>query len=265
MEVASGRTTRTKVKADPGTRRARAAAKGAKAQEEKQEYLEIKRRLLEREKDNYTQLMLMKGKGGWWMMFGHSAIMYKYMVAKRLRLSVKLLPDSDYGVKSDEGCVSVRDLNKLEQRLKPARIYPIKITPKAAIFDLGERVSEQDYALMVREDEISLEMANRLILPEEHMTELNTKTKAAHKVIHEAVRKMDGVSREVFADEMERAVVRLQVMVLRTARGTMDVDECLAEAYDVTEDLYVYTMIMLNLRMLEAKKIYDIAEAVVAL
>ena len=254
-----------KVKADPGTKRDLESKKSIKVQELKIAYLEAKRRTLVYEKSNYTQLVLVKTHEGWWKMFGHSAVFYKYMVAKRMHISVKLLPDTDYDVVSEEGCISISDFEEFRRKMKLAKIFLVKITNSVAIFDLGERVSEQDYVLMIREDEVSLEMANKLILPEERMTELNTKTKAAHKSIHEMVRKMDGVSRENFANDMERSVVRLQILVLRVARGTTDVDDCLSQAYDIAEDLYGYALMTLNLRLVEAKKVYEVTETIVAL
>lgn len=234
-------------------------------QERKKIYLVDKKRLLEKEKDNYTKLMVLKCPDGWWKMFGHSAIFYKYKIADSLKVAARLLPDTDYDVVSEEGYIAIDDVERLKNKLKVLRIYPSNITERGWTFDLGERVTEQDYVLMLHEEDQRLERANRLITVNEHLVELNAKVKAVHKIVHECVRKMDGVSREVFAVDAERRVAELQVMLVRTARGSMKVDVCLKRAYDVAEELYGYIMIMMNLRLLEAKKIYELTEAVVSL
>lgn len=239
--------------------------------EERKIYFAVKRKALEYEKNNYTELVLvrtpdkLKNKKYWWKIFGHSAVFYKYWVGERLKIKVRLLPDTDYEVKSEEGCVSIDDIDKVKRLLKAIKIYPREETEWVTIFKLGERISEQDYVLMLQEDEMRLEMTNRLIQPKEHMTDLNAKLRDVLKLVHECVRKMDGVSRDVFGVDMERKTIQMQIEVLRTARGTTDLAYCLENIYDVAEDLYGFVLVLLNLRMMEAKKIYKLAEAVVAL
>ena len=246
--------------------------KSVDPREERKKYFALKKRLLEYEKSNYTEMVLIrtpdkikKSKKYWWKIFGHSAVFYKYWIGERLKHKIRLLPDTDYEVRSEEGCVSISDLDNLKQTLKTIHVYPSSETEKVVIFKLGDRISEQDYVLMLHEDNMRLEMANKLIQPKEHMTELNAKVKDVLSLVHECVRKMDGASRESFAGEMERKTVELQIVVLRAARGTIEINDCLERAYDIAEDLYGFVMVLMNLRMLEAKKIYGLAEAVVAL
>ena len=255
-----------KIKADPGTKRAADAIAVAKAQAARKKYYEIKERLLKFEENNYTQLVLIKSMDAdWWKMFSHSAIFYKYMIGERLKLTVNLLPDTDYHVKSKEGFVAIKDLVSFENKLKESKIYRLKTTSDTIIFDLGERVSEQDYQQMLREDMMRLEMANKLIVPEEHMVELNGKVRDLHEMIYTTVRKMDGVARETFANEIERTVAALQRKILRVSRGTADIDDCLADAFDATEELYGYVTNLITLKLLAPKKIYDLTVAIVAL
>ena len=245
--------------------RAKRVAEANEGQERKKVYLIDKKRLLEKEKDNYTKLMVLKCPDGWWKMFGHSAIFYKYKIADSLKLTARLLPDTDYEVVSEEGYIAIDDVERLKNKLKVLRIYPSNITERGWIFDLGERVSEQDYVLMLHEEEQRLERVNKLVNVDEHLSELNAKVKVVHKLVHEYVRKMDGVARDAFAIEANKRAAELQIMLVRAARGSVDVDRCLRFARDVAEDLYGYIMIMMNLRLLEAKKIYALTEAVVAL
>ena len=245
--------------------RAKRVAEANEGQELKKVYLIDKKRLLEKEKDNYTKLMVLKCPDGWWKMFGHSAIFYKYKIADSLKLTARLLPDTDYEVVSEEGYIAIDDVERLKNKLKVLRIYPSNITERGWIFDLGERVSEQDYVLMLHEEEQRLERVNKLVNVDEHLSELNAKVKVVHKLVHEYVRKMDGVARDAFAIEANKRAAELQIMLVRAARGSVDVDRCLRFARDVAEDLYGYIMIMMNLRLLEAKKIYALTEAVVAL
>lgn len=258
--------TKSRVKADSGTKRANRAKEAKKGQDRKKAYLEVKRRALNYEKDNYTQLVAIKSNNGdWWKLVGHSAVMYKYMVAPRLRLKPKLMPDSDYDEKSEEGVISIPDIDKFEERLKVGKIYLINSTEWTKVFDLGERVREEDYRLMVQEDEMKLKMANKLIMPEERMSELNNKAKSLLNIVHPAVRKMEGVARDVFGIEMDKRAVKAQMMILRAARGTVNVEDCLTETFDIAEDLYGYILVLMNLKLLDSKVIYNMAEAVVAL
>lgn len=257
---------KARIKADPGTERDKRTKKALQGQDEKLAYLEVKRRALRYEQENYTELVAIRTQNPkWWKLVGHSAIMYKYMVAPRLRLRPKLLPDTDYNEKSNEGIISIPNINKFEERLRLAKIFLTKETEWVKVFSLGERVSKEDYLLMVDEDELRTEMANKLILPEVRLAELNAKTKAVVNVIHPNVRKMDGAAREAFGSEMERKAVNLQLMVLRAARGTMDFEECLTRGFDIAEDLYGYTLVFLNLKLVEPKVVYRMAEAVTAL
>lgn len=257
---------KSKVKADPGTKRAERAKKAKEGQDRKKAYLEVKRRALNYEKENYTQLVAIKSKDGdWWKLVGHSAVIYKYMVAPRLRLKPKLMPDSDYDEISKEGVISISDIEQFEKNLKMGKIYLVNSSAWTKVFDLGERVSEEDYQLMLHEDEMRLEMANKLIMPKERLSELNNKVKTLLNLMHSNVRKMEGVARDSFGIEMDKRVVKIRIMVLRAARGTVDIEDCLTEAFDATEDLYGYIMALMDLKLLSPKVIYDMTEAVVAL
>lgn len=99
-------------------------------QERKKIYLVDKKRLLEKEKDNYTKLMVLKCPDGWWKMFGHSAIFYKYKIADSLKLAARSLPDTDYDVVSEEGYIAIDDIERLKNKLKILRIYPSNIAER---------------------------------------------------------------------------------------------------------------------------------------
>jgi|GEM_PF-1573850 len=257
---------KARVKADPGTKRAGAAESSKKGQELKKAYLEVKRRTLNYEKNNYTQLVVMKTQDGkWWKMFGHSAVIYENLIAPRLRLKAVRHVDTDYDEKSEEGFVGVPDIEKFQERLSFGKIYISNKTEWVRVFDLGERVAEEDYVAMLNEDKMREEMTNKLILPEVLLAELNAKAKKLLNIVHVNVRKMDGTARDAFGIDMERKVVKTQLMIVRAARGTWDVDDCLEQAYELMEDLYGYALIILNLQLMDAKVVYNITEAVVSM
>lgn len=110
--------------------RAKQAQSTQAGQERKKIYLVDKKRLLEKEKDNYTKLMVLKCPDGWWKMFGHSAIFYKYKIANSLKVAARLLPDTDYDVVSEEGYIAVDDIERLKNKLKILRIYPSNIAER---------------------------------------------------------------------------------------------------------------------------------------
>ena len=93
------------IKQKPSPAAKRQARKGlTKAQ--KEAYQKRKEFALKKEKDNYEKLCVIKYDDTWWRMFDHSALLYKYDVAKRLGLEVKIHKDKDFrGIrkKKEEG------------------------------------------------------------------------------------------------------------------------------------------------------------------
>ncbi|MBR0488439.1 hypothetical protein IJJ39_02070 [Candidatus Saccharibacteria bacterium] len=240
------------------TKKAKEEAKAAA----KKKYLERKEWAMNQEKENYSKIFLVKMiDDKWWKAFDHSAILYKYVVCASLKNKARVLPDKDYSFRSKIGCVSfqAQSLESLTEKMDVVGYKLVKSTPVIKIYDLGMKVSPEDFEEMVHRDEILLERTNKLILPEERVTDLLARAREVNKAIHEATRKVDAVSRVSYCARMDELSGRLIIDATRASRGTLDFGIFLKRVADILEELHGYTVIMTNLLLVEPKKIFDIA------
>lgn len=251
-----------KIKPDPGTVRAKRNEADLEAKRRRKIYLEDKKRLLELEKDNYTQLMLLKTHDGWWKMFGHSAVIYAKYVAPKTGVKAKLHLDTDYQVVSEEGYVSIDDLKTFEHRVKPVGVYLLSEKERGAVFELGIRISEEDYITMLEEERMLIERANKLLMPVENLSELADAINKTMTVVHTATRKADGVVRELVMMDMDKALLNMQVKTTRMATGTLKMETGFSELTDIMAMLNAMMVTELKMRLVQPKTLYDMSYAI---
>ena len=124
---------------------AKLKAEGLKTKASKAKYSQIKMKLnkayaenkalvMKFEETNYGYLALMRSTGGYYKMFGNSALFYVNSIAVKLGLKANLQTDGDYIAKSENGLVSVKDLGKMEDALKTIGVYKVRIKNKGGYF-----------------------------------------------------------------------------------------------------------------------------------
>ncbi|MBQ9017058.1 hypothetical protein IJ103_02340 [Candidatus Saccharibacteria bacterium] len=250
-----------------------ATEKSDTAEEQKRKaierYQENKRMLLEREQNNYSEIILLKDKpkgstkhNEWWNAFGHSANLLVYYIAENHPITFRKTADTDYGIRSEEGVVSIRDLNKFCKSMKAFGYTKGVFGAEMCIIKLGRKLTPEDYNSAITVEQRMLDRVNGLILPNEMMVELSTKIGELDGKVHEVVRKMDAQSREVYADEMEKITTRMVRHMVQVERGSYPVNEFLDELLEEIEELWGYLKIITNRRAYGIKKITQIGEKI---
>ena len=229
---------------------------------EKEFYEKMKERLLIREKNNYSEICVMREAGStWWKMFGHSAVIYSKKLAEEIGLSeVRLQVDQDYGLRSEEGWVAVKNINELVANLARINVLPEVDQDLSKIFKLGYALTEDAYVALLEQDERQIANTNRLILPEEKMVGLNAAIRDLLKTTHEGVRRMDAPSREAYGMPLEKNIVKMKVDLVLVERGVKSADEYLKEAKLLADEVMGYVGVLLDQKAIAIKKIAAIGQ-----
>lgn len=230
----------------------------------KQLYLEHKQALLEKEKDNYTKLYLIATPDGWYKLFSHSALFLSHYLKARMGKAYRLYRDADFGVQNDIGTVSIRG-DKLDEFMKRAEYAHLTLVKKwdgGLEFDIGERLTEEDVAAMIHEDELVIERANSMVLPHAMMPELLARMRELVKTVHEVVRVQSKMSQTAFLSDMERKATRMNMQAIAMARGAIKIDAALELLLDGTEALYEYILTMFDMDMIQPKKYYNVVKKI---
>ena len=222
-------------------------------------YYDLKRRLLQWEKNNYTQLAVLEDTNGMYKMFDHSAVIFVAEIARRLKMRAELVADTDFEMMSDKKVCLIHDMKVLERRLeKEAGIRRTSSELGVVVYNLGYKIEPGDYLVLEKQDEILRKNANKLVLPNEIYPSYRFELKKLARVIYEAVRKMDPIARTITGDEMLKSVVGLLSDFVEVANGHEDMDEYLARAVKTLRVLDANIMTAMEMEVLDAKKSYII-------
>ena len=212
-----------------------------------EKYKQLKERVLKREKENYSEVILLqdKEKPGdkrkrWWKAFGHSAYILKYKIGTIHKLTYNIQEDTDFGVRSEEGVVLIPNLDNFLGLMKRKGYEVSKQAKECVVVSLGEELTVEQYEELVAIDETMERRLHSLIRPEEMVQDLNGMVKELDKTMQEMTRKMDAQSQEVYANAMSRTTVWLKVKLILVARGSYDFKKYLEEATDRVEELWGY-------------------------
>ena len=89
----------------------------AKLAKERKSYRERKKQIMEKEKTNYSKVVVFRSVKGYWVAVDHSAIILAFVLAKPAKLRARLIRDNDFSVKSKLGMVPIRNLEKYKEAL----------------------------------------------------------------------------------------------------------------------------------------------------
>ena len=233
----------------------------AERRQAKEEYISRKRTLLKREEENYTKLYVIKCIDGWYKVFGHSAVILAKHVGRKVGKNYELNEDRDYGVRSEYGCVSIppTKVDDFKARMLRAGLKLQNEWENGLDYELGERISHEDLLRMIHEDELLAEKANTLVMPNEVLPDLRADMKILLETVHARVRRQEKSARAIFADDMERVAVKMNMLIIAASRGAVKVDECLMSLCRSMELLYEYATTMADLKMLSPKEYFGLA------
>ena len=184
---------------------------------EKARYLEVKKEVMAHEPKNFGKLYLIKstGKGNYWKMFEHSALLYHYKVAPRIGRDSRIYPDTDREYKAEHGTVSTSNIDSF---IKAVGILKTEVefrTDEVVIIKLDVRYKKEDIIKLYNIEKEKIERINTLVVPERLLPQLQKKIKLLSTRIHECVRKMESATREDFGAEMDRDVLWIHLNVIQ--------------------------------------------------
>ena len=251
------------------TKMRRAEQEQPERREAAEKYEEIKQKVLNREKDNFSEIILVQDKEipgskkkRWWKILGHSAIMLKYEVGKVHHLKFTIHRDDDFGPRSEEGAISVPDLEEFLSKMARRGMTEVKRGKEVVVVKMGYSIDRERYTQLLATEEHLVEHAGKMIRPVVICPALDKVTKEMDKQVHEMVRKMDRQSQDAFANKMEGITTQISVKLTRVARGSYDFEEFLDELEDAKEDLWGYVGIIMDRRAFELEKVAQVGEAI---
>ena len=222
-------------------------------------YLKHKMALLEKERDNYSKLYLLKTDAGWYKLFGHSALFLAKYLTNRVGKTYNLNFDNDYGVRDKSGSISVPG-NKIEEfkmRMQYAKINLVREWEYGLEFEIGEKLSEEDVVNLEAEDEYITAKANELVLPHAIMPELRMQVKEMTHLVHTTISNQSKLTKTAFLFDMEKEAVGMDRLVIAMGRGVIEIDECLEKLLEKVEIMYEYITVVADLELLPPKKYYN--------
>lgn len=225
---------------------------------EKGRYYDLKRRVLGWEKNNYTKLAVLDAGNGWYKMFGNSAIIYVCQIAKRLRLKATLVSDTDFELTTDQPVVLLRDFDSLTKHLAELSIHCGSLEDGVHVFDLGYKVDAADLTMMMKENDMLRERANKLILPSEMFPGLRNELRILSVYVYEATRKMNPTARIMAGDEMAKICSRMFENFVEAANGHHDMRQYLKTTVKDLRRLDAKLLMASDLRLFDDKKIYNL-------
>ncbi len=206
-------------------------AKPAKAGKnpEKQAYLERKEKLLTLEKGNWERIIFMRGTGGYWMLAGHSAVIFANQVAPELKIRVVLRKDTDFDHKSKEGVILLKNVEFYKTRLLNSGQAELeKAEENFILCRLKRKMSETEYDLLRRSKEIRRQKLEGMILKNSPMPKLNQGLTDTLKLTYKFYNKhSEKIERGFILDKLVDSVRMAHKAMLLAAREETPREEAL--------------------------------------
>ena len=212
--------------------------------------------LLEREKENFTNILALKCYNGWLKICDNSAMIVSVWLDGRLGRRYERKDDRGYGKHAKYGVVSIPpdQVGDFILRLAKAKI-PLSFDGEWVMeFNLGERVSKEDMVRMLHEDELIIDKVNKLVMPGEVLPGLRNAVKMLLVQIHCEIRDQKDSTKEIALNDMEREVISMNKKIIATARGRMEVEMCFECVGRFVEEMFENVTTMSDLRLITAKQ-----------
>ena len=242
----------------PSTRQARTKG-AAEGQLRKKNYLKLKAYVLKVEPKNYSKLILLHEKDGWWKMFGHSALMFHYDVAKWINYPAKLLPDSDYDHRSEEGVVNIRDIFELDSRLAAVKINVLDMHSAYRTYNIGKKYSPGELEAFQKTKDLEEAKVNKIIIPKQTFPDLYTQLRDLTTKVYFTTRLFNTYARAVMGEPMLEAVVgAMREYSLFVHEVGMSREEYLQYVVDAMHKIEGLMAPVVELRLVPNQRIFQI-------
>ena len=236
--------------------------------EERIEYLqkdeEYKKKLLKKEAMNYTRVYVMKNWDGWLKVYDHSAVIVGKWLDGKLGRSYHVNEDRGYGEVAAYGAVSIPpvQVGDFVRAMLNASLKLVNETDDELEFELGERVPQEDMVRMLHESELIDAKANEIVLPKEKLPNLKASTAVLIDLLYSLIREQKSGVKEVFLDDVEQRAVKMNKMVILTARGTIKLGKCLKDVLAAADELHADAKTMRELKLITARQYLELVNRI---
>ena len=226
---------------------------------QKQKYFRIKSFALKREDENFSKLFIIHEKDDWWKMVGHSAIFFHYDVSNWINMKSKLLPDSDYDCKSEDGVVNIRDIYALDSKLVKVKINPIDIKDDYRIYNIGKKYTLADIEAFKKAHAMEWARVNKIILPKEIYPKLFISLTELLNKIYFSTKKLEPYARDIIGSQMLKVIINLvrDYSLISNGKGISRTNY-LEDVSDKMSWLTSQMTVVTELKLLPLKRIYGI-------
>lgn len=230
-------------------------------------YAENKALIMKFEETNYEYLALMRSTGGYYKMFGHSALFYVNSIAVKLGLKANMQTDGDYTAKSENGFVSVKDLEKLEGALKTINVHKAQTKNRGGdfvLFKLPWKFTEKQLKDYVDNNDYKMRHFNHVVMVDNVMPALFIQLEELTKAIYENVRNMPSIiEREGFGYEMIDKSIEMVHLYMDLTNGLTDKKECLDKIKLKLKYIKYRTKILADLKIWQPKTSARIGDIII--
>lgn len=152
----------------------------------------LKQQVMEFEEGNDRYLLVYESTDGYQKMAGHSVLFFSLKIAERLHRRCNVLADSDTRFCSEEGIVSVRGWQKLQEQLLGVNVVldEEKSTTEMHFFRLPRIYTEAEIAKLRDFSEQDLKQIQEIILPKSPMPLLYRDILEVNRLVYHGCRAM---------------------------------------------------------------------------
>lgn len=172
----------------------------------------VKARAMQFEDTNNHHLLLFASTGGYYKIAGNSVLFYTQKICQRIGRRYKIMDDKDHYLKSEEGIVSVRSLDKLTEELALIDIVlDEELTDDELCFFRLPKVYDQKYIEKMRDEAMEeLKKIQDIILPTSPLPALYREILELETMLFHATRDIsDGFVRDVLGKPLMQTVDRM--------------------------------------------------------
>lgn len=230
---------------------------------QKEKYLKLKAFAIEHEKENFSKLFIIHEKTNWWKMIGHSAIIFHFDLSKRAGMRTKLVDDSDYDLKTEDGVINIKNIYELDSKLESISIRPLEIKPEYRVYNIGKKYTVAEIENLRKAKELEWEKINSIVVPETIFPVLfMTERELLHR-LYFTTKLLDPYARDLIARPMvEKAVEIIREYSFMANGEGLGPIEYLELVEDSAKWITSQMAVVSELRIVEAENIYRILRTI---
>ena len=188
--------------------------------EEKQAYLKRKKVLVPIELNNYDRIIIFRGTNNYWMIGGHSAIIFANKIGPEIGIRRAVKHDTDYDYKFEDGVISIQSVDYYISQISSTKL--IKKTKKeedVITFFLANKISETEYRLLLRSKELKRQKLEEMIIKSRPMPQVIVRTEEVFKTGFRLYKKYtEPATRTILSERLVDQLRTAHKMVLLVAR-----------------------------------------------